>query len=99
MLDTMYTTGVDTLKAVKALKAAGFKKEQAEALVTTLGGPVAGNAATKGDFRDLRNEMKAEFKDFRSEVKAEIADLRTEMKAEIGDLRTEMKTEIDAAPK
>ena len=94
MFEAMDTTGLDTLKATRTLEAAGFETSQAEALVSVFGGPVAGNAATKGDVRDLRSELKTEIKDLRTELKTEIADCRTELKAEIADCRTELKAEI-----
>ena len=89
MFDAMDTTGLDTLKATRTLEAAGFETSQAEALVAVFGGPVAGNAATKGDMRDLRLEMK----DLRTELKTEIADCRTELKSEIVELRDETKAD------
>ena len=94
MFEAMDTTGLDTLKATRTLEAAGFETSQAEALVSVFGGPVAGNAATKGDMRDLRSDLKTEIKDLRTELKTEIADCRTELKTEIADCRTELKAEI-----
>ncbi len=94
MFDAMDTTGLDTLKATRTLEAAGFETSQAEALVSVFGGPVAGNAATKGDVRELRTELKTEMKDLRTELKTEISQLRDETKAEIADCRTELKAEI-----
>lgn len=86
MFDAMDTTGLDTLKATRTLEAAGFETSQAEALVSVFGGPVAGNAATKGDMRDLRVEMK----DLRAELKAEIAQLRDELKVESTERRADV---------
>ena len=94
MFDAMDTTGLDTLKATRTLEAAGFETSQAEALVSVFGGPVAGNAATKGDVRDLRSELKTEIMDLRTELKAEIAGVRDELKAEIAGVRDELKTEV-----
>ena len=94
MFDAMDTTGLDTLKATRTLEAAGFETSQAEALVSVFGGPVAGNAATKGDVRELRSEVKTEIRDLRAELKTEIADCRTELKTEIADCRAELKAEI-----
>lgn len=93
MFDAMDTTGLDTLKATRTLEAAGFETSQAEALVSVFGGPIAGNAATKGDVRELRSEVKTEIRDLRAELKTEIADCRTELKAEIAELRDELKVE------
>ncbi len=81
MFDAMEPIGLDTLKATKRLRAAGFDATQAEALVTVFGGPVPGNIASKQDIRDLR---------------VEVRDLRTELKADIDGLRTEFKADIDA---
>ena len=93
MFDAMDTTGLDTLKATRTLEAAGFETSQAEALVSVFGGPVAGNAATKGDVRELRSEVKTEIRDLRAELKTEIADCRTELTAEIAELRDDLKVE------
>lgn len=90
MLDHMEPMGLDTLKATRALQAAGFDAAQAEALVTVFGGPVPGNIATKQDFRDLR----AVFRDFRNELKEDIEGLRAELKADIEGLRNELKVDI-----
>ena len=86
MFDAMDTTGLDTLKATRTLEAAGFETSQAEALVSVFGGPVAGNAATKGDMQDLRVEMK----DLRAEMKTEIAQLRDELKVESTERRADV---------
>lgn len=93
MFDAMDTTGLDTLKATRTLEAAGFETSQAEALVSVFGGPIAGNAATKGDVRELRSEVKTEIRDLRAELKTEIVDCRTELKAEIAELRDDLKVE------
>ena len=89
MLDAMKGIGLDTLKATRTLEAAGFGTAQAEAMVTVFGSPIAGNAATKDDVRDLRLEVK----DTRSELKAEIADCRSDLKADFAQLRDETKSE------
>jgi hypothetical protein len=75
MFDAMEPIGLDTLKATRSLEAAGFDAAKAEALVTVLGGPVSGTAATREDVRDLRVEMRAEFRDVRTEFKAGIEEL------------------------
>ena len=101
MFDAMEPIGLDTLKATRALQAAGFEAAQAEALVTVFGGPVLGNVATKEDYRDLRaafralrTELKEDIEDLRTEFKADIDGLRSEFKADIKGLRTELKTDI-----
>ena len=81
MIEAMYGMGVDTLKAVRALEKAGFDSAQAEAMVSALGGALAGNVATREDLRDLRNATREDDRLLRSELRDEIAELRTEMKA------------------
>ena len=103
MIEAMYGMGVDTLKAVRALEKAGFDPTQAEALVTALGGGIAGNAATKEDLSNLEGGMREENRLLRSELREEIAELRTEMRAgfvavraEIAELREETRAEFVA---
>ena len=91
MIESMYGTGVDTLKAARALEKAGFESVQAEALVAAFGGSVAGGAATREDLRDLRNASREESRELRSELKEEIGELRSELKEEIGELRSETR--------
>ena len=61
----------DTLHAAKALTAAGFEAQQAEAITDTIREAFTESVATKADI---------------AEVKAEIADLRAEVKADIAGL-------------
>ena len=89
MIEAMYGMGVDTLKAVRALEKAGFDPTQAEALVTALGGGIAGNAATKEDLSNLEGGMREENRLLRSELREEIAELRTEMRAGFVAVRAE----------
>lgn len=91
MLRTMDQSGFDTLKATRALEAAGFDSGQAEAMVTVFGGAVFGNLATKWDFRDLKDEIGA----LRTEVTGTIDGLRAEMTGTVDGLRTEMTGAID----
>ena len=94
MLRTMDQSGFDTLKATRALEAAGFDSRQAEAMVTVFGGAVFGNLATKWDFRDLKDEIGA----LRTEMTGAIDGLRNEFNArlekQIGALRVDLKSEI-----
>lgn len=101
MLRAMDESGFDTLKATRALEAAGFESGQAEAMVTVFGGAVVANVATKWDVRDLKDEisaLRAEFKsdhdDLRTELKRDRDDLRTELKRNYDTLRTELKRDI-----
>ena len=78
---------LDTLKAAKALKQAGFDDAQAEAVVATVGDAI-GEHVTKTDLEPLAT--KAEVADLRASMQAEMAGLRAEM----ADLRSATKTEI-----
>lgn len=49
----------DTLKAAKALRAAGFDDAQAEAVISTVGDATGGNAATKADIQEMKNDLQA----------------------------------------
>jgi len=60
---SMASLAFDTLKAAKALRAAGFDDAQAEAVIDTVGDAVSGNVATKADLQELRTEMKADLQD------------------------------------
>ena len=67
----MASATFDTLHAAKALTAAGFEAQQAEAITDTIREAFTESVATKADI---------------AEVKAEIADLRAEVKADIAGL-------------
>ena len=101
MLRPMDESGFDTLKATRALEAAGFASGQAEAMVTVFGGAIVANVATKWDIRDLKGDvrnLKGEIGTLRTELKRDIGALRTEFDAkleqQIGTLRTELRSEI-----
>lgn len=53
----MTTLAFDTLKAVKALRAAGFGDSQAEAVTEQINVAVGENLATKDDVRTLRTDI------------------------------------------
>ena len=106
MLRPMDESGFDTLKATRALEAAGFASGQAEAMVTVFGGAIVANVATKWDIRDLKGDIRGLKGDVRglkgdiSGLKDEIGTLRIEFDAkleqQIGTLRTEVKRDIGA---
>ena len=50
----------DTLHAAKALAAAGFEAQQAEAITDTIREAFTESVATKADIADLRAELKAD---------------------------------------
>ena len=64
----MASATFDTLHAAKALRAAGFEAQQAEAITDTIREAFAESAATKADI---------------AEVKTEIAEAKAELKADI----------------
>lgn len=98
MFEAMNEFGVDTLKAARALEAAGFETAQAETLVTVFRGFAVGNLATKGQVRDLETALKTETTALHAKIESEIRDLRTEfdgkIDGKIDDLRTEVKGDI-----
>lgn len=53
----MTTLAFDTLKAVKALRAAGFDDPQAEAVTEQISAAVGENVATKNDVAIVRSDM------------------------------------------
>ena len=67
----MASATFDTLHAAKALTAAGFEAQQAEAITDTIREAFTESVATKADI---------------AEVKAEIAELKAELKADIAGI-------------
>ena len=59
-MDPMTSPAFDTLKAAKALQAAGFDDAQAEAVIATVGDAVGGSLATKAELQALKATTKAE---------------------------------------
>ena len=73
----MSALAFDTLKASKAMKAAGFDDAQVEAVIATVGDAVGGNVATKADMQALRTDVQA----FKADMQADMQALRTDMQA------------------
>ena len=67
----MASATFDTLHAAKALTAAGFESQQAEAITDTIREAFTESVATKADI---------------AEVKTEIAELKAELKADIAGI-------------
>jgi len=82
MFEAMNEFGVDTLKAARALEAAGFEAAQAETLVTVFHGFAAGHGATRGQVRDLEST----FQEFQTDINSKLEELRTEVTGEIAKL-------------
>ena len=95
MLRPMDESGFDTLKATRALEAAGFASGQAEAMVTVFGGAIVANVATKWDIRDLKGDIRNVKGDIRN-LKGEIGTLRTEFDARLEQQTSTLRTEFDA---
>ena len=73
------TLAFDTLKAVKALRNAGFDEAQAEAVVETVGDAMVGNVASKTDLQQTEARLLTETADLRSEFKTEISALKADL--------------------
>lgn len=84
------TLQFDTLKAVKSLKEAGFDQDQAEAVVTTVGGALESNVATRQDVEKTELSLRGEIAEKTGELRGEMSDLR----GEIAELRGEVRSEI-----
>ena len=57
-MDPMTSPAFDTLKAAKALQAAGFDDAQAEAVIATVGDAVGGSLATKAELQGAEGHNK-----------------------------------------
>ena len=86
----MPTATFDTLHAAKALTAAGFEAEQAEAITDTIRDAFTESVATKADIAELKAELKADI----AELKADMAELKAELKADMAELETRLTTDM-----
>ena len=68
----------DTLKAAKALQAAGFDDAQAEAVIATVGDAVGGNVATPADVQEVRTDIQESQADIR-EVRTDVQKLQVDV--------------------
>ena len=97
----MASATFDTLHAAKALTAAGFEAQQAEAITDTIREAFTESVATKADIAGLEAavtadiaEVKAELKADIAEVRTEIAEVKAELKADIAEVKAELKADI-----
>ena len=97
----MASATFDTLHAAKALTAAGFEAQQAEAITDTIREAFTGSVATKADIAGLEAAVATDIAAVKAELKADIAAVKAELKAdiaevraEISDLRAEVKADI-----
>ena len=74
----MASATFDALHAAKALTAAGFETQQAEAITDTIREAFTESVATKADIAEVRTEI--------AEVRTEIAEAKAELKADIAAL-------------
>lgn len=95
MFEAMNEFGVDTLKAARALEAAGFEAAQAETLVAVFHGFAASHGATSGQVRDLESTLKTETTALHGKIESEIRNLRTEFDGKLEELRTEVNSKIE----
>ncbi len=82
----MPTATFDTLHAAKALTAAGFEADQAEAITDTIRDAFTESVATKADIA----EVKADMAELKAELKADIAELETRLTADMAGLKVNM---------
>ena len=82
----MPTATFDTLHAAKALTAAGFEADQAEAITDTIRDAFTESVATKADIA----EVKADMAELKAELKADIAELETRLTADMAGLKVDM---------
>ena len=78
----MASATFDTLHAAKALAAAGFEAQQAEAITDTIREAFTESVATKADIAGLEAAVAADI----AEVRTEIAEVKAELKADIAGL-------------
>ena len=88
----MASATFDTLHAAKALTAAGFEAQQAEAITDTIREAFTESVATKADIAGLEAAVAADIAEVKAELKADIAELRADM----ASLETRLVERIDA---
>ena len=86
----MATATFDTLHAAKALTAAGFEAQQAEAITDTIRDAFTESVATKTDIAGLEAAVAADVAEVKAELKADVAEVKAELKADIAELRADM---------
>ena len=77
----MASATFDTLHAAKALTAAGFEAQQAEAITDTIREAFTESVATKADIAGLEAAVAADIAGLEAAVAADIAEVRTEIAA------------------
>ena len=93
----MPTATFDTLHAAKALTAAGFEAEQAEAITDTIRDAFTESVATKADIAEMKAELKADMAELKAELKADMAELETRLTADMAGLKVDIAEPGNAA--
>ncbi len=81
----MASATFDTLHAAKALTAAGFEAQQAEAITDTIREAFTESVATKADIAGLEAAVTADIAEVKAELKADIAGLEAAVTADIAE--------------
>ena len=84
----------DTMQAVRKLKEADFREQQAVAVVETIRDAQI-EFVTKGDLLATRDDLCTELEKLKLTLRGEISEFRSEMRNEIDSLRGEMHSAID----
>jgi DNA-binding transcriptional MerR regulator len=91
----------DTVAFVQRLTAAGFAREQAEAIVEGLAEADTSQVASKADITELRHdlgetkaELKADLAALKAELKADLATQKLELNADLAALKADLQAEI-----
>ena len=84
----------DTMQAVRNLKEADFREQQAVAVVETIRDAQI-EFVTKGDLLATRDDLRTELEKLKLTLRGEISEFRSEMRNEINSLRSEMHSAID----
>jgi uncharacterized protein YlxW (UPF0749 family) len=88
---------LDTLAAVKRLRAARFDEDQAEAVTELLRereGALQDDLATKADLALTREALRTEMTELRAELRGEMAELRTMLRGEIAASEQRLRAAI-----
>ena len=92
----MSSPALDTLKAARVLRAAGFDDAQAEAVITTVSYAAGENVATRDDVQALKRNVKDDIQALRAEFKEDIQALRAEFKEDIRSLELRVAAKFES---
>ena len=91
----MAMPALDTHKAVKTLRSAGFDDAQAEAVVEQISDAINQNVATKADIEKLSNNVAVDIEKLSNNVAADIEKLSNDVAADIEKLSTKLDNVAD----